>query len=113
MSRGEVFPILWTEKWGTPLIMAIGGHGLLFPEGSNAWLRRTWAIIRYHMGMDKDEQFVPHMLRHTCATRLSQAGVTMPIIKEWMGHTTITTTARHAHFNPKDLHNAAKLLSNL
>ncbi len=91
-------------------IRKVGGHGRLFPDGSNEWLRRPWATIRHQMGMDEDGQFVPHMLRHTCATRLSQAGVTMPIIKEWMGHTTITTTARYAHFSPKDLHNAAKLL---
>ncbi len=93
-------------------IREVNGSGRIFPKGSTVWLRRPWDVIRYHMGMSDDPQFIPHMLRHTCATRLSQAGVTMPIIKEWMGHTTITTTARYAHFSPKDLHNAAKLLGN-
>lgn len=83
----------------------------LFPGCGNEWLRRPWAIIRHHMGMDDDPQFVPHMLRHTCATRLSQAGVSLTLIKEWMGHTTIQTTARYAHFSPEDLRAAAKLLS--
>lgn len=91
-------------------MQACGGTGRLFPMGSNDWLRRPWDILRYHMGMDDDPQFVPHMLRHTCATRLSQAGVSMPIIKEWMGHTSITTTARYAHFSPSDLRHAATLL---
>lgn len=90
--------------------LACGGVGRLFPGASNDWLRYWWDRLRYHMGMEDDPQFVPHMLRHTCATRLSQAGVSMPIIKEWMGHTTITTTARYAHFSPTDLRNAAKLL---
>lgn len=89
---------------------ACGGSGRLFPEGSNEWLRRPWDIIRYHMGMSEDPQFVPHMLRHTCATRLSQSGVSLPLIKEWMGHTSITTTARYAHFSPDDLRAAATLL---
>ena len=91
-------------------MLACGGTGRLFPMGSNDWLRRPWEVLRYHMGMTDDPQFVPHMLRHTCATRLSQSGVSMPIIKEWMGHTTITTTARYAHFSPNDLRHAAALL---
>ncbi len=47
----------------------------------------------------------------TCATRLAQKGVTMMLIKEWMGHSTIQTTARYTHFAPKDLRKAADLLS--
>ena len=38
--------------------------------------------------------------------------MSMPIIKERMGHTNITTTARYAHFSPSDLRHAAKLLGN-
>jgi integrase len=90
--------------------MAQEGSVFLFPEGSNAWLRNAWEKARELMGMDTDPQFVPHMLRHTCATRLSQAGVSLPVIKEWLGHTTIQTTIRYAHFNKKDLMMAAKAL---
>ncbi|MEG2173354.1 MAG: site-specific integrase [Desulfovibrionaceae bacterium] len=83
----------------------------LFPEGSNPWLRNLWEKVRLHLGKDDDPQFVPHMLRHTCATRLSQRGASMMIIKEWMGHSDISTTARYTHFAPKDLRNAAQLLA--
>ena len=82
----------------------------LFPTASNDWLRQVWDKIRLHLGFDKDSQFVPHMLRHTCATRLAQKGASMMIIKEWMGHSAIQTTARYTHFAPKDLLNAARLL---
>ncbi len=91
-------------------ISYVDGIGRLFPMSDNAWIRNPWQLIRYHMGMENDTQFTPHMLRHTCATRLSQAGVSMPVIKEWLGHTSIATTSRYAHFSPQDLHNAAKLL---
>ena len=84
--------------------------GRLFPEGGNEWIRRVWDRARLDLGYAEDTQFVPHMLRHTCATRLAQKGISMPVIKEWMGHTTIQTTARYAHFSPKDLRNAAALL---
>lgn len=83
----------------------------LFPDGSNPWLRQVWDKLRMHLGMDDDPQFVPHMLRHTCATRLSQKGASMAIIKEWMGHSDIKTTARYTHFAPKDLLNAAAMLA--
>lgn len=45
-------------------------------------------------------------MRHPLVT----GGVSMPIIKERMGHTNITTTARYAPFSPSDLRHAAKLL---
>lgn len=63
------------------------------------------------MGLSEDEQFIPHMLRHACATRLARHGIGMPVIKEWMGHAGIQTTMRYAHFAPSDLTNAAKALN--
>ncbi|MEG2140067.1 MAG: site-specific integrase [Bilophila sp.] len=117
---------LWRTKGGRPRTVPIVGKirpiiearcarcqndtDRLFPGSSNAWIRWAWDRVRAHMGLLDDPQFVPHMLRHTCATRLAQRGVSMPVIKEWLGHTSITTTARYAHFAPTDLTNAAKLL---
>ena len=85
--------------------------GKLFPNGSNDWLHNAWGRARTIMGLDDDLQFVPHMLRHTCATRLAQGGVSMPVIKSWMGHTTIITTSRYTHFAPSDLRGAADILA--
>ena len=87
-----------------------GDTDRLFPTGSNPWLRQVWEKIRLHMSLDSDPQFVPHMLRHTCATRLAQKGLSMVVIKEWMGHSDIQTASRYTHFAPKDLLNAAQLL---
>lgn len=84
----------------------------IFPF-DNGWLRTRWDRIRELMGLSGDPQFVPHMLRHTCATRLARAGVGMPIIQAWMGHSTIQTTMRYAHFAPSDLTNAAKVLGSM
>ena len=56
-------------------LQACGGTGRQFPMGSTDWLRRPRDILRYHMGMDDDPQFVPHMLRHTCATLVTGGGV--------------------------------------
>ncbi len=62
-------------------------------------------------GLSDDPQFIPYALRHTCASRLAQAGVSMMVIKEWLGHRNIATTSRYTHLAPKDLRNAAQVLS--
>lgn len=86
------------------------GEGRLFPY-DNMWMRTRWDRARELLGLSTDEQFIPHMLRHTCATRLARNGIGMPVIQDWMGHASIQTTMRYAHFAPSDLTNAAKALS--
>lgn len=75
---------------------------------TNQSLFRAWGLVRDYMGMSGDKQFVVHMLRHTCATRLVQRNVPLPVVKEWMGHSAITTTMRYVQFAPDSL-NVAKL----
>lgn len=111
-SKPRTVPMLDTIR---PLLErrceGIPDTGKVFPEGSNEWLRNAWERAREVLNMKDDPQFVPHMLRHTCATRLAQGGASMVIIKQWMGHADITTTSRYTHFAPSDLQNAAGLLS--
>lgn len=69
-------------------------------------------------GQPAEEWMMPHSSFPICSAPLHMrhplvtGGVSMPIIKERMGHTNITTTARYAHFSPSDLRHAAKLLGN-
>jgi integrase len=51
-----------------------------------------------------------HDLRHTFASRLVEAGVNMKIVQEACGHASMAMTARYAHVNNHQLHDA---LSNL
>lgn len=66
-------------------------------------LRHQWRVLRSHMGLENDAQFVVHMLRHTCASRLVQRGVPLAVVQVWMGHSNIATTLRYAHLSPDSL----------
>ncbi len=60
-------------------------------------LRHKWDYVRSLLGLGDDPQFVLHVCRHTCASRLVQRGAPLVVIKEWMGHKAIQTTMRYAH----------------
>jgi integrase len=73
--------------------------------------RGHWNRLRNELGHGDDECFVPHMLRHTCATRLVKAGIPLPQVMKWMGHKNIQTTMKYSHLASSDLHGAARALS--
>jgi integrase len=66
-------------------------------------LRHQWRVLRQAMKLEDDPQFVVHMLRHTCASRLVQRGVPLAVVQKWMGHSNIQTTLRYAHLAPESL----------
>lgn len=76
----------------------------------NVWMRHPWDRVRSIMGMADDPHFVPHILRHTCASRLVQRGIGLLVVKDWMGHKTVTTTLRYSHLRPENLRAAAAVL---
>lgn len=71
---------------------------------------RAWQWVREQMNMKADEEFVLHALRHTCASRLVNAGVDLYVVKEWLGHSSIQITERYAHLNSSKLVHAVKAL---
>ncbi len=62
------------------------------------------------MELEHDDQFIPHCLRHTCASRLVQRGVPILVVQQWLGHKTIQMTMRYAHLCPTNLEEAVKVL---
>ena len=72
--------------------------------------RNHWAKARKKAKLDKDPYCVPHVLRHTCASRLAMAGVHVTRIQHWMGHETRTMTDRYMHLAPGAMNDVAKAL---
>ena len=83
-------------------------HGVAYAKYRNAW---NDAKDKTHMRSDR--QVVPHVLRHTCASRLAQSGVDIKRIQEFLGHRTLSMTLRYAHLSPKHLDVCAEALNNL
>src|SRR6266849_4719317 len=52
-----------------------------------------------------------HMLRHTFATQLTLRGVPLTVVRELLGHSSITTTMRYSHVAPAALRSAIELLN--
>lgn len=85
------------------------GEELLFPY-THGWLRSTWDRMRDHLGYSGDKTFVPHLLRHTCASRLVQRGASIAVVQQWLGHKTIQMTMRYAKVAPRHLLDVVGLL---
>jgi site-specific recombinase XerD len=66
--------------------------------------------MREHLGLDRDEQFVIHALRHTFASRLVQRGVELATVSKLLGHRSLLTTMRYAHLAPHNLQAAVEVL---
>lgn len=120
MRRGEVLGLtkenldgdwvrLWRTKNGkarsvplTPESKALLEQHIPF-EIKKHQVHRFWAKIREDIGLEKDEQFVLHTLRHTTATRLLKKTRNIAMVQRMLGHTNISTTLRYAHIDDQDL----------
>jgi integrase len=65
--------------------------------------RQVWDRIRQYLKFTEDPEWIIHMLRHTCASRLVQRGVPLAVVQKWMGHKSLTMTLRYAHLAPDSL----------
>ena len=71
-------------------------HPLVYNDFLKEWNRaRKW------LGRDDDNQYTPHITRHTFCTRLVSAGVDLVTVQYLAGHTEIKTTLGYAHFAPE------------
>lgn len=69
-----------------------------------------WNEAKVEVGLGADDQVVPHILRHTCASRLVQGGIDIRRVQMWLGHQTLSMTMRYAHLATHDLDGCVTVL---
>jgi hypothetical protein len=80
--------------------------GFLLPQPSKrSSLRHAlqMALTRSAQQAHCSTHITPHQLRHTYATEMLRAGVSLPAIKELLGHRSINMTMRYVQVSQNDL----------
>lgn len=88
-----------------------GKDAKVFWDCNQSTFNHEWAAARKSMNLEGDPEFVPHALRHTCASRLVEAGISLPVVQKWLGHRNIKTTMRYVHLKDEQLQQAARKMS--
>jgi integrase len=70
----------------------------------------AWQWLRKAMGLKGEKEFVIHSTRHSCASRMVNAGVDLYVVKDILGHASIATTQIYAHLAPHKLSHAVSVL---
>lgn len=113
-KKGDRSIPIWDDQMVAMLqarIKGLGSSRKVFNGISKGKINTVWNRARAHMGLSGDPAFVPHVMRHTCACRLAQAGVPLGVVKLWLGHRSYATTLRYARYAPENLTDAAAMLS--
>ena len=72
---------------------------------------RKWNDVRLQLGQTDNPDWVMHVCRHTCASRLASSGSLYTEVCDWMGWSQNSPTARrYLHFFPKTKIGMAKKL---
>ena len=70
-----------------------------FFMGSYKHFYRRFQLLKKLLGKANDKNWVFHTCRHTCASRMAEAGIPLAKVAEWLGHSPNSpVTARYIHF---------------
>ena len=85
---------------------------LVFPSGAQTRLNASNISRSLNRALEKVEMtnFHFHDLRHTCATRMVQAGVDLYKVQRLLGHKSPIMTQRYAHHYPESLRDGVEVL---
>jgi site-specific recombinase XerD len=109
-GRKERICPLWPETASAlrRIIRAETGDAPLFRNANGAPLTRdgvAYLLGKYvrlaaqHAPALRKRRVTPHVMRHSCAVALLQAGVDVSVIRDFLGHASVATTSRYITTN--------------
>lgn len=101
---------LWSETVSAlrRIIRAGATEDLIFRNARGAPLTRdgvAYVLNKYvhtaaiHAPALRKRRITPHVMRHSCAVALLQAGVDVSVIRDYLGHASVATTSRYISTN--------------
>lgn len=87
-----------TVEAGRPVFISHQGRALT-RFGIYKIVRRLTRSLTKKKNNGKEMPVSPHVLRHTTAVHLLEAGVEVNVIRSWLGHVSLETTNRYAEIN--------------
>lgn len=100
-GRSRSVPL--TQRAADAIASSDRRHAGPFADIDQQRFRVAWHNAKDAIGFADDKDVVPHVLRHTCASRLVQGGIDIRRVQMWLGHQTLTMTMRYAHLASHDL----------
>jgi site-specific recombinase XerD len=109
-GRKERICPLWSETASAVrrLIRPGKSEELLFRNTRGAPLTRdgvAYLLSKYvraaaqHASALRKRRITPHVMRHSCAVALLQAGIDVSVIRDYLGHASVATTSRYITTN--------------
>lgn len=85
--------------------------GDLVLGGLNRWsVKHYWERLSAALGLQDDDHFVPHAMRHEFCSRLADRGLNAAVIKELAGHSSLAVTQIYIHVGAQALVDAIAAL---
>ncbi len=81
-----------------PVFRNSGGQPLS-RDGAAYLLEKYVSLAARRLPALKRRKITPHVLRHSCAVALLQAGIDITVIRDYLGHASVATTSRYISTN--------------
>jgi len=89
----------WPAGCGPALFVSLKGRA----RGTRITPAGLRSLFRYHRVISGVSSAHPHRFRHTFASDMVRAGISLPALMNLMGHANISTTMVYVHISPRDV----------
>ena len=97
--RDHYLRLEWPTGCGSPLFVSLKGPA----RGTRITPAGLRSLFRHHRRTSGISHAHPHRFRHTFASDMMRAGISLPALMHLMGHAHISTTMLYVQISPRDV----------